>query len=169
MPSLTNNQLRRALQYSATVLLGLAVSQSALPAQQITRVRLGLGIAMQSQDAGAPRSGPAGSISAWIGSKPWVQPRVELGFGGYSLTGGGVLCPNTDYCNGNSGPDGFPELLTLHAGVALGPQGLPRRGPIVMGGFTYAHGYALMPDVGAALRMWGTLFAEVRTRWLGNW
>ena len=169
---------RRVARYSIGLLLSLAVCRSALPAQQASRVRLGLGIAMQSQDAGAPRSGPAGSISAWIGSNPWVQPRVELGFGGYSLTGEGLLCPSVDYCNGSHGPGGFPELLTLHAGVTLGPQTLPHRGPIVTGGFTYAHGFgterrhdrdALMPDVGAALRMWGTMFAEARTRWLANW
>jgi hypothetical protein len=26
-----------------------------------------------------------------------------------------------------------------------------------------------MPDAGVELRMWETMFAEVRTRWLGNW
>jgi hypothetical protein len=152
----------------------LTAGSSALLAQDTTTVRLGVGFAIQSQTTGQPRSGLAGALSLWFGHHALFRTRLEVGFGGYSLVGGGLLC--ADICR--RGPDGFPELLTGHVGLAVGPQGRPRRVPMLLAGLTAIHGFgnekrqdrdALVPDLGLAIRLWETTFVEVRQRWLHDW
>ena len=120
-----------------------------------------------------PRTGLAGALGLWIVRDAWTHSRVELGFGGYSLLGGGLLCPAV-YPSDCGGPGGFPEMLTLSADMMLGRPSQY----FATVGVTAIHGYgnkrrtdrdALAPEVGAGVALGKVLFCEARYRWLPQW
>ena len=107
---------------------------------------------------------------------PRLHGRVEVGFGGYSLVGGGILCPAV-YPSDCGGPGGFPELLTVSGGIVLGRIS-PSRGPFVTVGAAAIQGFgnegrrdrrAITPDIGMGLATGRACFLELRYRALREW
>lgn len=157
--------------------LGASSGLVKVAAAQEPRIRPSVALAMQSQDAGGvPRSGAAIGVGAWITGNGRTHGRVEVGFGGYSLVGGGILCPAI-VPSDCGGPGGFPELLTVSGALVIG-QMAPSRGPFVTLGAAAIQGFGnegrrdrrtITPDIGVGLATGRAWFLEVRYRALSEW
>lgn len=144
---------------------------------QERRIRPSISLAMQSQDAGGvPRSGAALGVGAWIVDGGRLHGRIEAGFGGYSLVGGGTLCPAV-YPSDCGGPGGFPELLSLSGGLVIGRLS-PSRGLFFTVGAATIQGFgnearrdrrAITPDIGVGVATGRAFFLELRYRALHEW
>jgi len=159
------------------ILLLTAAIPVAAPNAQPPTWRPSVTLSLQGQDAGGvPRNGAAMAVGAWITGAGRIHGRGEVAFGGYSLTGGGILCPQV-YPSNCGGPGGFPELLTISTSLVIGRLS-PMRGPHVSLGLTGIQGFgnvrrhdrrAVTPDAGIGLPMGRTIFVEARYRWLREW
>jgi hypothetical protein len=162
---------------AVSLLLALVlVCASAAAAQRTSGFRPGIALSAQSQDAGGvSRSGGALSLSGWFERQGLLRSRLELGFGGYSLVGGGIVCPASGDCGG---PGGFPELIMGTAGFVLGNVVAGRPAPFAALGLAVIRGVGnvsrrdrttITPDVGVGVTLTRAMYVEARYRWQSDW